>query len=220
MDPHRDPLMNRPATAAGLMHTGSTSREMRRRGGLRPSYSLDRGDPLMAQGMDPYMTRDWSLERLESMMNRQQAAQQAHLMGHHSRARDRSLEREMYLRDDPYLQHAAAQQMVNPHNPLDAEYLRDPLLRGTGQLTTQIDRAAYSRDTFIAELQARLNELQTQYGHVKRELDATTQKLGSSMHSIKVINKLRFYSLISLIFLFFNPDFLESRIEKGYVFFV
>jgi ELKS/RAB6-interacting/CAST family protein 1 len=35
------------------------------------------------------------------------------------------------------------------------------------------------------ELQARLNEIQNQYAHVKRELDATTQKLGSSMHSIK-----------------------------------
>ena len=89
MDPHRDPLMTRPATAAGLMHAGGqTSREMRRRG-LRSSYSLDRGDPLMAatmnpaaSGVDPYMTRDWSLERLDSMMNRQ-AAQQAHLMGHH-----------------------------------------------------------------------------------------------------------------------------------------
>lgn len=186
MDPHRDPMMTRPATAAGLMHTGATSREMRRRG-LRSSYSLDRGDPLMAQaGMDPYgmgrdMTRDWSLERLDSMMNRQQAAQQAHLMGHHSRARDRSLERGMYLRDDPYLQQHAAQQMAA--NPMDAEYLRDPLMR-TGQLT-QLDRGGYSRDSFIAELQARLNELQTQYGHVKRELDATTQKLGSSMHSIK-----------------------------------
>lgn len=207
MDPvhHRDPLA-RPATAAGLMHQHNvpvTNREMRRRG-LRSSYSLDRGDPLMgtnAAGVDPYMTRDWSLERLDTMMNRQQAAQQAHLMGHHSRARDRSLERGMYLRDDPYLQHqAAAQQMVNP---MDADYLRDPLLRtNTGQLTTQaIERGAYSRDSFIAELQARLNELQTQYGHVKRELDATTQKLGSSMHSIKVNFKWFFICLfISLTF--------------------
>lgn len=39
--------------------------------------------------------------------------------------------------------------------------------------------------SFVAELQSRLNELQSQYGSVKRELDATTQKLGSSMHSIK-----------------------------------
>lgn len=43
-----------------------------------------------------------------------------------------------------------------------------------------------SRDSsFVAELQTRLNELQSQYGSVKRELDATTHKLGSSMHSIK-----------------------------------
>lgn len=183
MDPHRDPLA-RPATAAGLMHSSNpTSRDMRRRN-LRSSYSLDRGDPL-AMGVDPYMTKDWSLERIDTMMNRQQAAQQAHLMGHHSsRARDRSLERGMYLRDDPYLQQHAAQQLTNP---MDADYLRDPLLRNTGQLATQIDRAAYSRDSFIAELQARLNELQTQYGHVKRELDATTQKLGSSMHCKKLI---------------------------------
>lgn len=40
-------------------------------------------------------------------------------------------------------------------------------------------------DSFVMELQTRLNELQAQYGTVKRELDATTQKLGSSMHSIK-----------------------------------
>ena len=194
MDPHRDPMMTRPATAAGLMHTGPTTREMRRRG-LRSSYSLDRGDPLMAQtGMDPYMTRDWSLERLDSMMNRQQAAQQAHLMGHHSRARDRSLERGMYLRDDPYLQQHAQQLGANP---MDAEYLRDPLMR-TGQLT-QLDRGAYSRDSFIAELQARLNELQTQYGHVKRELDATTQKLGSSMHSIKT---------------FWSPELKKERAQR------
>lgn len=55
---------------------------------------------------------------------------------------------------------------------------------------TAIDGDPYrGRDTsgtsFVGELQTRLNELQSQYGSVKRELDATTQKLGSSMHSIK-----------------------------------
>ncbi|XP_017493422.1 PREDICTED: ERC protein 2-like, partial [Rhagoletis zephyria] len=40
-------------------------------------------------------------------------------------------------------------------------------------------------DNFVMELQARLNDLQNQFSSVKRELDATTQKLGSSMHSIK-----------------------------------
>ena len=103
----------------------------------------------------------------------------------------------MYLRDDlrdPYLQQHAQQL----GNPMDVEYLRDPLMRGTGQIT-QIDRAAYSRDSFIAELQARLNELQTQYGHVKRELDATTQKLGSSMHSIKT---------------FWSPELKKERAQR------
>ena len=71
---------------------------------------------------------------------------------------------------------------------------RDPMMdpdpyapqRGMSQSAAMNDpRHSYSRDSFIMELQARLNELQNQYGHVKRELDATTQKLGSSMHSIK-----------------------------------
>lgn len=44
---------------------------------------------------------------------------------------------------------------------------------------------ATGRDAVIAELNARLQEAQNSYASVKRELDATTQKLGSSMHSIK-----------------------------------
>lgn len=78
--------------------------------------------------------------------------------------RDRSLERgdlaRPRYRDDMYRETA-----------IDG----DPYARG------------YGRDggSFVAELQTRLNELQSQYGSVKRELDATTQKLGSSMHSIK-----------------------------------
>lgn len=42
-----------------------------------------------------------------------------------------------------------------------------------------------NRDSFASELQARLNEIQNQYANVKRELDVTATKLGSSMHSIK-----------------------------------
>src|SRR5205823_4481857 len=49
----------------------------------------------------------------------------------------------------------------------------------------QAPGVARGGDSFVMELQTRLNELQAQYGTVKRELDATTQKLGSSMHSIK-----------------------------------
>jgi len=35
------------------------------------------------------------------------------------------------------------------------------------------------------DLQNKMSDLQYQYSNLKRELDATTQKLGSSMHSIK-----------------------------------
>lgn len=40
-------------------------------------------------------------------------------------------------------------------------------------------------DAMVAELRARLQEAQNSYVLVKRELDTATQKLGSSMHSIK-----------------------------------
>ena len=41
------------------------------------------------------------------------------------------------------------------------------------------------RDAYITELKARLQELQNSYVVAKRELETATQKLGSSMHSIK-----------------------------------
>lgn len=42
-----------------------------------------------------------------------------------------------------------------------------------------------NRDVYITELRARLQEAQNSYVNVKRELETATQKLGSSMHSIK-----------------------------------
>ena len=44
---------------------------------------------------------------------------------------------------------------------------------------------ASSRDAYVTELRARLQEAQNNYVAVKRELESATQKLGSSMHSIK-----------------------------------
>lgn len=44
---------------------------------------------------------------------------------------------------------------------------------------------AANRESYLTELRARLMELQNSYANVKRELDVATQKLGSSMHSIK-----------------------------------
>lgn len=181
---HRDPLM-RPATAAGgLLHN---SRDYNRRAPLRSSYSLDRAAAADGYG-DPYMYRDRSLDRLDTIGAGGRSALSA---GQRLRDRslDRGLDRSLYMRDDAIMMGAGA--------GLDGEYLRDPMRMGAAG--GPLDRAAYSRDGFIMELQARLNEMQTQFGHVKRELDATTQKLGSSMHSIKT---------------FWSPELKKERAQR------
>lgn len=132
---------------------------------------MDRGAGLVQDpySMGAYGPRDRSLDRLE-------------MAGPRSARRDRSLDRSIYLRDD-HMTSSYRDPMMD-----DPSYYRDPMnQRGLSQSAGMIGdpRNAYSRDSFIMELQARLNELQNQYGHMKRELDATTQKLGSSMHSIK-----------------------------------
>ena len=161
---------------SSMMHGTSSGRRSSRMP-LRSSYSLER-DPLMERGGgagvpgDPYMSpRERSLDRCD--------------MTRHSRTRDRSLDRSVYLRDDH----------VGYRDKSDA-LLDDPIYRERppSRATMGVNFAdpssgsinpAYSRDSYIMELQARLNGLQSQYSHPKRELDATTQKLGSSMHSIK-----------------------------------
>lgn len=138
-------------------------------------------DPLMGQDprtADPYMMRDprdRSLDRLDPMTG------QRHVV---RGGRDRSLDRSMYMRED----HVAGMGGgVAYRDPLmDGDPYRDPTQRSMSHSVPIGDpRHSYSRDSFVMELQARLNEIQNQYAHVKRELDATTQKLGSSMHSIK-----------------------------------
>lgn len=154
----------------GIVHGPRVQRSSR--GPMRSAYGPMSGvDPMAA---DPYMMRDprdRSLDRLDMATGQR-----------HARARDRSLDRSIYLRDE----HAAGYRDRDPM--MDADPYRDPMARGmthSAGIGVGDPRNAYSRDSFIMELQARLNELQNQYGHVKRELDATTQKLGSSMHSIK-----------------------------------
>lgn len=162
----------------GIVHGGPRARSARIPRGYGYS-TLDRqagymGDPMMdarmagAGGMmgggvmsDPY---------LRSTLDRQAAYDAAY--GGGIRRRDRSLDRSVYLRDE--------------HGYRADGLIDDPYARGLSHSVPAGDpRHTYGRDSFIMELQARLNELQNQYGHVKRELDATTQKLGSSMHSIK-----------------------------------
>lgn len=127
------------------------------------------------------------------------------------RPRDRSLDRSLYLRDDslhtggPY-----GRNLDRTGDPLLDDpnmYGRDSLMNSSGRppmlgikptssgmpygppgvpgLPPTSGRLSATNDQFIMELQARLNDIQMQYNHVKRELDATTQKLSSCMHSIK-----------------------------------
>ena len=95
---------------------------------------------------------------------------------------------------------ASASEGLGQYNPLD-----DPLLSGLGpppgqqvafglgqQQQQHANSAAWAlagnpsnRDAYLTELRARLQELQASYAGAKRELETATQKLGSSMHSIK-----------------------------------
>lgn len=69
--------------------------------------------------------------------------------------RDRSLERGLYFDDEPPYGSRSARQSPTSHQP------------------------------FIGELQHQNSDLQRELGNLKKELELTNQKLGSSMHSIK-----------------------------------
>lgn len=165
------PRVNRSAGRVPLRGYGMTDG----RATVMDPMMMDRGAGLVQDpySMGAYGPRDRSLDRLE-------------MGGPRAVRRDRSLDRSIYLRDD-HMGSSYRDPMMD-----DPSFYRDPMSQrvGVGGLSQSAGmigdpRNAYSRDSFIMELQARLNELQNQYGHMKRELDATTQKLGSSMHSIK-----------------------------------
>jgi len=145
------------------LHNSSRSRIGR--SALR-GYSLDRE----TMDRDTYMMRD-------HLHNRDRSLDRIELSQRPARMRNRSLDRSVYLRDDPLAYRDRETLLDDPY--------RESVHRSHHHSSIGDPRREYNKDSFIIELQARLNELQNQYGHVKRELDATTQKLGSSMHSIK-----------------------------------
>lgn len=128
------------------------------------------------------------------------------------RQRDRSLDRALYPRDDPSAPYGRDPLLLDDPIGYGRDPLMNPTTGRTGGLMHGIGggvgvgqtgigvmpygpagtglpptsgRLSATNDQFIMELQARLNDLQIQYNHVKRELEATTQKLASCMHSIK-----------------------------------
>ena len=129
------------------------------------------------------------------------------------RQRDRSLDRALYPRDDPSAPYGRDPLLLDDPMGYGRDTLMNPSTGRAGGLMHSMGggvgptgvigqsgmpygpagtglpptsgRLSATNDQFIMELQARLNDLQIQYNHVKRELEATTQKLASCMHSIK-----------------------------------
>ena len=64
----------------------------------------------------------------------------------------------------------------------------NPAMLGAGPMGPQVGPhppAGGTRDMYIGELQSSNSELQRDLGNLRKELELTNQKLGSSMHSIK-----------------------------------
>lgn len=108
------------------------------------------------------------------------------------RSRDRSLERGLYLEDELYGR--SARQSPNPIGMLHiAHIIMHTILcillnsflniyitrKGYGGGLPPTDRA------YLGDLQHQNTDLQRELAQLKRELELTNQKLGSSMHSIK-----------------------------------
>lgn len=189
-------LVNAGVTGpTGIVHGGPRVGRSSRVPINRAYHSLDaRGmpiDPMMDRtgivSSDPYLMS--SRGPVDPLMRdpRDRSLDRFDLAPRHARARDRSLDRSFYLRDEHPIGPGTGATMAGGYRDM---VMDDPYRDTTGRSMSHSvpvgdPRHAYSRDSMIMELQARLTELQSQYAHVKRELDATTQKLGSSMHSIK-----------------------------------
>jgi hypothetical protein len=91
------------------------------------------------------------------------------------RSRDRSLERGLYLEEELYGR--SARQSPNPMSKLDKFIV--------GQLNTRFTVSVGPDRGYLGDLQYVNSDLQRELGNLKKELELTNQKLGSSMHSIK-----------------------------------
>jgi hypothetical protein len=94
------------------------------------------------------------------------------------RSRDRSLERGLYLEEELYGR--SARQSPNPMSKSTKnKHLRHGQLGSHFNVTVGPDRG------YLGDLQYVNSDLQRELGNLKKELELTNQKLGSSMHSIK-----------------------------------
>ncbi|XP_076330779.1 uncharacterized protein LOC143236402 [Tachypleus tridentatus] len=124
-------------------------------------------------------------EYITAREGRQRSLDVGDTVGRSPRARDRSLERSVYKEHEQHDVYYPERESVIESDPYKESGTYN--VRSSHAFTThnQEKQNEYARENFVLELQSRLNELHNQYGKMKRELHVTTQKLGSSMHSIK-----------------------------------
>ncbi|CAL4123802.1 unnamed protein product, partial [Meganyctiphanes norvegica] len=165
MDPHgvsmdADGRVGRSGSAPGSHHR---SRSQSRSNVGRNYHSLDREGQHEREFMPIRDPRDRSMERGGVM--------DMHGGGHMAR-RERSLDRGPMLEDDLYRDHhAMGRSRASPSTDL----------RGHGAGLA----GGMGRDSYFTEVQMHNTDLQKELGNLKKELELTNQKLGSSMHSIK-----------------------------------
>lgn len=195
------PIMdNRAASAPGHHRSRSVGRAA-----LRSYHSLERDpDREFLPIRDP---RDRSLERSDMQQQQQQHHHRTTtggLGGGGGSIRDRSLER-MSHRDaliydeDPYMIRDSSSMGRNRQSPNPDSGMRHVMAGGGtvgpgggsgGPMSNRIDggrdrERERDREAYVFDLQTQLTELQKEYNSLKKELEVTNQKLGSSMHSIK-----------------------------------
>ncbi len=169
MDHHRSTSM----PAGPGMHGRSRSASRGLPGNRGPGYhSLDREGYNDRDFMPLREPRDRSLDRDWTVSG---GGAGAYGVGPYGR-RDRSLDRR-----DP---------MLDMDDPMG--YGRDPMMPGRrpglspNPVPTTLGRGGVGNvEPFMAELQHTNSELQRELANLKKELEVTNQKLGSSMHSIK-----------------------------------
>lgn len=171
-DELNSPVMDARASSAPGHHR---SRSVGRTA-LRSYHSLER-DPEreFIPIRDP---RDRNLEHSEQPTHHHRSTGTLH---------DRSLERgggghrdALIYDEDPYIMRDSMGRSRQSPNP-------DSAMRQTGSMGRDgRDRERErDREAYVFELQTQLSELQKEYSSLKKELEVTNQKLGSSMHSIK-----------------------------------
>ena len=194
-----------PGQQGGMMHSRSRSANRGMPGNRGPGYhSLDRageyaGDRDFMPIREP---RERSLDRDFAYGGAGgYGAGQAGAAGYGTGGagaygrRDRSLDRRDMLDpalEDPYFASSGAGVRGDPMMRGDpmvtarrAGLSPNPAMLGAGPMAPAHSAVSGQRDMYIGELQSSNSELQRDLGNLRKELELTNQKLGSSMHSIK-----------------------------------